>query len=716
VASQAEVETLVATLVGDGTSFARMMQDARSQASATAKILEGNTKALEKGASEASEIFGKTIDSLGTKMSSMAGQMRAMAAIESPWGFMTQGVKLAADAEMMETNFSTMLQSADAGKKMVEDLITFAAETPFNMPSLQQATKTLLQFGIEGENVLDTLKMLGDVSGGESDKMLRLAVAFGQAKAAGRLMGEEVAQMREAGFNPLQEISRTTGKSIAELTDLMGKGKLSVEMMEGAFKSATSAGGNFYNGMLNASKTASGLWSTMQDDIDAIRRTIGLFIIEELRLKDVMRTVSVVAQELNGWLKEMDGTMKSIITVTALVATSIGALIVSWKVGAIALGMIVGVAKDFVITMKWIVPAVWGWIAALRSQTVAVAAATGGVNSMLGMTAIATKTNWSAVAAAVALKAAIGVGLVAAVGEATFALAGGNKALRDFNAEMERSANLSSLLSEKENKRYQDTLEKANAMSKGERVSFLQQESEKANKAAADLDRAYEFIRKAESGAGEGLIDNFLFDARDIPYFGEGLEKQWEVGQQNIKEAGARLDEARKKAQGLHQALVDAMKPPKDDPEIIKAITEMNNKLALQAASWGMAGREADIYRIKAMGATEEQLASIRAWNVYLTIMEAAKKKADETAAAEKKRRGEIDQTLSRLVEEYNVLRLNEQQQVAYNLAKNGASMAEIGFGIAMSRSIEEHKVYNDLLEEGKKLTEEFRTPQQAFL
>lgn len=93
---------------------------------------------------------------------------------------------------------------------------------------------------------MPNIKALGDIAMGDRNKLNSLTLAFSQMTASGRLMGQDLLQMINAGFNPLSEISRKTGKSIGVLKEEMEKGKISAEMVTQAFYSATQAGGQFH--------------------------------------------------------------------------------------------------------------------------------------------------------------------------------------------------------------------------------------------------------------------------------------------------------------------------------------------------------------------------------------------------------------------------------------------------------------------------------------
>lgn len=171
----------------------------------------------------------------------------------------------AADMEQVQISFGVMLGSDAAGNDMIKQLEQRAAKTSFEMPSLTAAAQKLLQFDVAAESILPTLDMLGDISGGNAQKLDSLALAFGQMASTGRLMGGELLQMINAGFNPLQEISKRTGKDIKTLKKEMEMGDIDAETVIQAFRDATSEGGRFYGMMAKQSKSAVGLMSTLRD-------------------------------------------------------------------------------------------------------------------------------------------------------------------------------------------------------------------------------------------------------------------------------------------------------------------------------------------------------------------------------------------------------------------------------------------------------------------
>lgn len=183
-------------------------------------------------------------------------------------------IRVRGEFQSMQTAIETMVGKDMAGQ-LIPQIKELAKISPLTMSDMVDAEKMMLGFNIQAEDTIKYLKALSDISMGESSKFHSLTLAFSQMSAAGKLMGQDLNQMINAGFNPLQIISEKTGKSIATLKDEMSKGAISAEMVQQAFIDATSAGGRFYQMSENASKTINGQLSMMQDSIDAVFDELG---------------------------------------------------------------------------------------------------------------------------------------------------------------------------------------------------------------------------------------------------------------------------------------------------------------------------------------------------------------------------------------------------------------------------------------------------------
>ena len=183
-------------------------------------------------------------------------------------------IRVRGEFQSMQTAMETMVGKDVAGPLMAQ-VKELAKISPLTMTDMVGAEKMMLGFNIQAEDTIKYLKALSDISMGESGKFNSLTLAFSQMSATGKLLGGDLNQMINAGFNPLQQISEKTGKSIAALKGEMSKGAISAEMVQQAFLDAASAGGKFYNMSENASKTINGQLSMMQDALDDVFNELG---------------------------------------------------------------------------------------------------------------------------------------------------------------------------------------------------------------------------------------------------------------------------------------------------------------------------------------------------------------------------------------------------------------------------------------------------------
>ncbi len=212
-------------------------------------------------------------------------------------GAMKDGVEYNAQMESYTASFTTMLGDEAKAQKLVNDLKKEAAATPFGMQDLAQSAQTLMSFGMSAEEAQIRMKQLGDISQGDAEKFKSLTLAFAQMSSTGKLTGQDLMQMINAGFNPLEEISRKTGKSIGELKEEMSKGAISADMVAEAFASATSEGGRFYGSMEAQSKTFSGQMATLEDGVASLKGQLAEGLTTMLS--------GTVLPMVNGWIDEL---------------------------------------------------------------------------------------------------------------------------------------------------------------------------------------------------------------------------------------------------------------------------------------------------------------------------------------------------------------------------------------------------------------------------
>jgi len=224
----------------------------------------------------------KSIDKANSKLANFKKGMIGLAA-----GIVTglaaiggAALNSAGQMEMLKSDFTTMLQgNQEAADKLVETIQKIGAKTPFETMDLAKNIKTMMAFNISSEDAIKNIQMLGDIAQGDAQKLESLTLAFSQMSSAGKLSGQDLMQMINAGFNPLNQMAGGSVEKYKALRKEMEKGNITFDMVAKAMQDATSAGGQFFGSMDRASKTFFGVLSTFKDNVTNMLTTVGTALI-----------------------------------------------------------------------------------------------------------------------------------------------------------------------------------------------------------------------------------------------------------------------------------------------------------------------------------------------------------------------------------------------------------------------------------------------------
>lgn len=277
------------------------------------KTTEKVTKSL-KEQKEATQTLKDSFGSLGKAMT--VGVTLPLAAMA------TAGVKYNAELESYNANLTTLL---GGNKKQAEELLQTLKETakttPYETSQLVKATQTMMAFGISAKDTQKYLNQIGDISMGNAEKLSGLTLAFSQVQSAGRLTGQDLLQMINQGFNPLNIISKETGESMASLKERMSQGGVSAQEVAHAFEIATSKGGLFYKGMEKGSKTTEGRISTLKDSFKEMTGSL------TENLLPVLQKLVVSLTKVFDWFGSLNSEQQKTILIIAGVVASIGPML-----------------------------------------------------------------------------------------------------------------------------------------------------------------------------------------------------------------------------------------------------------------------------------------------------------------------------------------------------------------------------------------------------
>lgn len=297
-----EVETLVTRLVGEGRGLQTTLNDAIGWSKTAASAIETGMSAIQSalgtslknaaawGTSFVSSVgsgfsdilfdlkraawgiteFTAKLQSLGSNALQVGGILTALFS-----GVSYLALKAAGDAEAITLSFETMLGSAEEADDLLKGLTDFAIKTPYEMPEILQATRGLVQFGERGKELYETLEILGNAASGSNTNFGLLALVFNQVRGVGKLLTQDFRQLSTRGVISLQDIAKHFNVTRAAAQKMLSKGQVSFEDLKDIFRELSSEGGRFFNMMGRQSEGLLGLWSTLSDNINIARGSLG---------------------------------------------------------------------------------------------------------------------------------------------------------------------------------------------------------------------------------------------------------------------------------------------------------------------------------------------------------------------------------------------------------------------------------------------------------
>lgn len=389
-----------------------------------------------------------------------------------------------AEMEQYTTSLEVMLGSTEKASAMIAEMREFAAKTPLTLDNVISSGTLLMGYGADESSLIDTMTKLGDLASGNAEKMDRITLAYGQMLAKGKVTGEELRQMAEAGV-PLQTaLAESIGVTGEEFSKMVSKGEVGIDALNKAIAELTTGDGKFAGMMEKQSQTMQGMLSTMQDNITEFFRKMGEGAFGEVKsaLQDVSDQLAEWEQDgtLDEWAQGVGVLLKNLIAFLKQ-AISVG---LDFKEAIIAGAVALGTFK-IAIGMGNVISAT---VSAIKSFTTATKAAT---TAQAAFNAVGAANPYVFIGAAV---------LTAVAGIATYAATTNNatqsteelaQAASELSDEAQKSADKAKTLEEVMSK-YEDTSTKV--QSAAEKTQTLKDLQEQLNSAYGDTKEAIDLV------------------------------------------------------------------------------------------------------------------------------------------------------------------------------------------------------------------------------
>ena len=351
---------------------------------------EGNVLNVARRTSQQLDEISRKATSTGARLreafsfSNFKGSLMSLPGMEfltNPYTLISAGVgavtALGAQAEQTSVAFTTLVGSEEKAAGILKEINDFAAKTPYGNLDLTDNAKTMLNFGVQADKVNGYLQQLGDIAAGDKNKLGSLSLVFGQVASAGKMSGQDLLQFINAGFNPLKELEKMTGKTYAELQDMMSKGQIGFDAVAAAINHATSAGGAFEGMSDKLSQTISGKFSTLAGNIQ--QAAVDMFNEIKSIVNDIMdlflAIVPPIASAIKGIFSVIAGVIGFIVRwkeELGLLAAVVAVGTIAFNAHAIAIGAVAAIQGVVTIATKAWTAAQWLLNAALNANPIGI--------------------------------------------------------------------------------------------------------------------------------------------------------------------------------------------------------------------------------------------------------------------------------------------------------------------------------------------------------
>jgi tape measure domain-containing protein len=249
-----------------------------------------------------------------------------------------------AQLEQYQVSLGVMLKSTEQAKSMMQEIVQFAAVTPFNIPNLMAAVQQMKAYGWETKRLLPDMRIIGDAAsaspGGMAIGLERITRALGQMKAKGKVSADEMRQLTEAGVAGWEMLAEAMGTTVADAMAKVRKGTVTADQGIAAILAGMDK--RFGGMMEKQSKSFQGLTSTLQDTVGMALAKIGkpLFELTKVRLNNLVDWLS--GSDANALIDQLTARMQSLVEWYKQASNSAADFVTSHKDVIVEVGKAVG--------------------------------------------------------------------------------------------------------------------------------------------------------------------------------------------------------------------------------------------------------------------------------------------------------------------------------------------------------------------------------------
>jgi hypothetical protein len=332
----------------------------------------------------------------------LAGVAASVGGLVSLGAAIQQSVRFNAQLEQQAVAFKTLLGNAEAASRRMAELARFAAQTPFELPEIVQASKVLQSLTNGALATGDGLRLVGDAAAATGRPLEEAAMWIGRLYAglqSGTPVGEATLRLIEMGL-----ISGTTARKLNDLAESGEGAGQAMTILRDTF-------GRLGGAMADQSQTFSGLLSTLKDTFNMALADIGkpLFDALKIGIAELIPVVEDVGARIGAWTRIAvqswrDGRLAEFIGLTIEAGVEYGTEAfaelrdkvigfftderVANAIGNSAATLVAGTAKTF-IDLNTFFQSYWNSVGIYAAQAIG-AAIRASINAVLASVSVAT--------------------------------------------------------------------------------------------------------------------------------------------------------------------------------------------------------------------------------------------------------------------------------------------------------------------------------------
>lgn len=223
--------------------------------------------------------FAKQIAAVASGQALFAGLQGAVSAVGAALrGFgdtFKESISVAGEFEAVVAQFTTFYKSAETAQGAVAELAKYAATTSFQLGEISNAGAGLAAAGVPAEQLKETIRVLGDIAAGTKKPLAEILQPYVKTLSVGKMQTETFLQFLERGIPIGEELKKALNLDDAGLQKALTAGSISAQDMVNALQQLTTTG--LFSGAAAAQgQTLNGLLSTLADNVEEVKRNLGL--------------------------------------------------------------------------------------------------------------------------------------------------------------------------------------------------------------------------------------------------------------------------------------------------------------------------------------------------------------------------------------------------------------------------------------------------------